>query len=331
MPGLLDTTTELRLTKLLASVAEYKASDLHLTVANPPSLRIAGRIQPLTSEPLLTNDFIITVVQALLSDQQWEQFQLKKDILVTLTFKGKTRYKFHAYAQQGNISASFRLIPAVVQPLTRWTIHDAVKQCVSIKQGLIVVAGTYGTGKSTLVSGMVEEYNQTLAAHIMTFEQPIEYRFTDNKSIIEQVEVGTDVSDMPSALSRLYQEDIDIVTVNVPIDASVVRTVLQIVQSGKLVILEVLSPNVASALSSIVNCFRMDEQASIREVLSNQLEAVIALKQTNVGGQVTIACEVLRKNAATITVIKKDSFDKIGMLIESGRNDGMITFDQSLT
>lgn len=327
----LDSATELRLTKLLATLSEYKGSDLHLTVANPPSLRIAGKLQTLTNEALLTSAFIQTVIRSLLTDTQLQQLELKKDFVTAVTMKGKARYKIHAYSQQGNYSLTFRLIPITVPPLSRWTIHDAVKRCLEIKRGLILVAGSYGSGKSALITSLIEEHNQTAAHHIMTFEQPIEFAYTDAQSIIEQVELGIDVPDLPAARERVYQEDVDIIVVSCPIDAAVMRTVMQFVDMGKLVIVEVLAPTIQLTLDSVVGVFHANEQPAIRESLAQALQAVIALQPIAEPGQTALlACEVLRQTPATMNFIKHDSFDKIALILENGRNDGMITFEQSL-
>lgn len=328
---MLDTATELRLTKLLASIAEYKASDLHLTVANPPTLRVADHIQALGDEQLLTNDFMMTVAQALLTPEQWQQLELKKDVVTTVTLKGKLRYRLHAYSQQGNMSLTFRLIPTTVQSLSRRNLPKAITDCLSIRQGLIVIAGEYGSGKTSLLSGFIEEYNQTLPVHIMTFEQPIEYIYNDSKSIIEQVALGTDLPDLESALPRIHQEDVSIIAVSALLDAAAIRTILQFVRMGKLVLVELTASNVQVALESLVTVFHATEQANVREELSTGLQAVIALQARSVGGQATLACEVLRRNTAVINFIKHETFDKIGLIIENGRSDGMITFDQSIT
>ncbi len=327
----LDSATELRLTKLLATLSEYKGSDLHLTVANPPSIRIGGKLQALTDELLLTNDFIQTVIRAMLTDAQLQQLELKKDFVTAITLKGKARYKIHTYAQQGNYSLTFRLIPTTVPPLSRWTIHEAVKQCIEIQRGLIIVAGSYGSGKSALITSLIEEHNQTAAHHIMTFEQPIEFAYTDAQSIIEQIELGTDVPDLPAARERVYQEDVDIIVVSCPIDAAVMKTVLQFVDMGKLVIVEVLAPTTQLVLDTVVGVFHANEQPAIRESLAQALQAVITLQSVVQPGQAPmLACEVLRQTTATINFIKHDSFDKIALVLENGRNDGMVTFQQSL-
>lgn len=328
---MLDSATELHLHKLLATLSEYKGSDLHLTVANPPSIRIGGKLQALSNELLLTSDFIQTVIRALLTDTQLQQLELKKDFVTAITIKSKARYKIHAYAQQGNYSLSFRLIPTTVPPLSRWTIHAAVKRCIEIERGLIVVAGSYGSGKSALITSLIEEYNQAATHHIMTFEQPIEFVYTDAQSIIEQVELGTDIPDLPAARERVYQEDIDIIMVSCPLDSAVMRTVLQFVDMGKLVIVEVLAPTTQLVLDSIVGVFHANEQLAIRESLANGLQAVITIQPIAEAGQTTVlACEVLRQTTATINFIKHDSFAKIALLLENGRNDGMVTFEQSI-
>lgn len=330
MPIALDSSSELHFIKLLSALSEYKASDLHLTIANPPSLRIAGKIVPLMNEDLITNEFIQNIVFSMLSDVQVQQLQLKRSLIFAYTFKGKTRYKVHVYYQHQHLSASFRFIPERVLPLSRLLVPQAVKDILQLQSGLVLVSGNYGTGKSTVLAGMIEELNLTTTQHIVTFEQPIEYVFVDDKSIIEQIEIGNDLPDLTYALEFASHEDVDVIMISVPLDAANVRTILQLTAMGKLVLVEVGALNTSRALERFITIFNTVEQPGIREMVANDLQAAMALQFTTVGsGTIVLTAEVLRSNAEVTQILKHESFDKLARVLENGQPDGMVTFAQS--
>lgn len=326
----LDSSHELHFIKLLSALSEYKASDLHLTVAAPPSLRIAGKITALTNEDLITDDFIQNIVFAMLTDEQALQLQLKRALVFAYVFKGKARYKVHVYYQHNHLSASFRYIPEQITLVSRLLVPNAVKDLLHITTGLVVVAGDYGTGKSTVLAGLIQELNTTTTQHVVTFEQPIEFVFNDDKSIIEQIEIGQDLPDLTYAIDFATHEDVDTIMVAVPLEAVTVRTILQLADMGKLVFVEVGALNTARALERMIAVFTGSEQAGMRELLASSLQVAIALQFTTIAsGTIGLAAEVLRPNSEVLQVLRHESFDKLGLILESGQRDGMATFAQT--
>lgn len=326
----LDSSHELRFTKLLSALSEYKASDLHFTLAAPPSLRIGDKIIPIPNEDILNSAFIENIVFSMLSEEQARQFELKKNIFFTHTFKGHSRYKVHCYLQSGHVAVSFRHIINQILPLSRLTVVSAVHNLAMLEAGLVIIAGDHGSGKSTLMAGMIEEYNQTRQQHIVTFEDPVEHIFVDNKSIIEQINLGKDLPDLSAALEFVTHEDVDIIVVSAPLDAANIRIVLQMATMGKLVICEMTATSLRSALERIINTFTASEHVAIREQLASVLQAAVAvgLRNTLSGNLVQVA-EVLRSNPAVVNFLRHEPFDKIALILENGRNDGMVTFEQS--
>lgn len=330
MPVTLDSSHELHFTKLLSALSEYKASDLHFTLAAPPSLRIGDKIIPIPNEDILNNAFIENIVFSMLSDEQARQFELKKNLVFTLTFKGRSRYKVHCYMQNGHVAVSFRYITDQILPLSRLTVVSAVRNLATLRSGLIIIAGDHGSGKSTLLAGMVEEYNQTRQQHIVTFEDPVEHTFVDDKSMIEQVTLGKDLPDLTSALEFVTHEDVDIIVVSAPLDAANIRIVLQMATMGKLVLCEMTATSLRSVLERIVNTFTASEHAAIREQLASVLQAAVAVRlRSTLSGNLVQEAEVMRSNPAVVNFLRHDSFDKIALILENGRNDGMVTFEQS--
>lgn len=330
MPIPLDSSNELHFIKLLSALSEYKASDLHLSVAAPPNLRISGKIVSLMNEDLITNEFIQNIVFSMLTDAQAQQLQLKRSLVFAFTFKGKTRYKVHVYYQHEHLSASFRFIPEHVLPLSRLLVPQAVKDIMQLQHGLVLVAGNYGTGKSTVLAGMLEELNLTTTQHIITFEQPIEYLFIDDKSIIEQVEIGIDLPDLTYALEFASHEDVDVIMVSAPLDAVNVRIILQLVAMGKLVLVEVGALTTSRALERLVTAFTTAEQPGIRMMIATHLQAAVALQFTTTAtGTTALAAEVLRPNAEVLQIIKHESFEQLDAVLENNQTDGMATFTKS--
>lgn len=327
---LLDSTTELRLTKLLSALADYKASDLHFSVGIPPSFRMAGSIVPLAGEALVTAEFVQTLVDALLTPVQQQQLAAAKSVVFGYTFKGKTRYKVHVYHQRGYPSVTFRYLPPRILPVSQLAVPAAVKKLATIEHGLIIIAGAYGSGKTTLLAGVIEEYNQTSAKHIMTFERPIELLLTDSKSMIEQCELGQDVMNIAEAVHLASAEDIDMIGISTVVDAASVRAACQLAQMGKLVLFEVTAPTIRSALDSLMGVFMSTEQTTMRTTLADVFQAAVALTAIpNTAGGVSVAAEVLRLNPGVYSVLRQENFDKIPMIIEHGHNDGMVTLEQS--
>ncbi len=330
MPIPLDTATELRFIKLLSSLTEYKASDLHLTVATPPSLRIGGKIVPLLNEDLISQTFIQQIVGAMISDEQADQLQLKRSLVFAFTLKGKMRYKVHIYYQHQQLAASFRYLPTVVQSISHLPVPAAVQALSQLPHGLVIIAGDYGTGKSTVLAGLIEAINLTSAQHIVTFEQPIELIFTDNKAIIEQVELGRDLPDLTYAIDFVSNEDVDTIMVAAPLEAANIRTVLQLVAMGKLVLMEVPAPNIQRALERLVTIFSSDEQAGIREALATGLQAAVALRLfTTASGTNALAAEVLRSATGLANFLRHESFDQLETILANSRTEGMLTFAQA--
>ncbi|EKD76562.1 MAG: hypothetical protein ACD_43C00059G0001 [uncultured bacterium] len=330
MPIALDSSNELRFTKLLSTLSEYKASDLHLTLAAPPNLRIGDKIVSIPNEEILNNAFIQNIVLSMLSDEQARQFALKKSLVFTHSFKGHARYKVHCYMQNGHIAVSFRYIPDQILPLSRLMVVKAVRDITNLQSGLVIVAGDHGSGKSTLLAGLIEELNQTRQEHIVTFEDPVEHNFVDDKSMIEQISLGDDLPDLSAALEFVTHEDVDTIMVSAPLDAANIRIVLQLATMGKLVFCELTATTLRSAFERMVNTFNASEHTAIREQLASVLQVGVAVRlRSTAAGTLMQEAEVIKTNPAVVNFLRHDSFDKVALILENGRNDDMVTFEQS--
>lgn len=330
MPTNLDAAVELYFTELVSAIGAYKATALHLSVGVPPSLRISGQIVTMTEEQLLTGDFLTQIVAALLTEEQQQYLAVRKSLLTTITIKNKTRCKLHVYYQQGQLSLTLSLIPNVVAPIEHLAVPQSLKALTQLRSGLVIVAGEYGQGKSTVLAGFIESLNQTVAQHIVTFEQSIEHTFNDAKSVIEQLEIGRDIPDVAAIVPFVSQEDVDTILISTVLDAVTVKTALHLAQMGKLVWLEVTAPTAHLALSECMSMFLSSEQEVIRDLLVTNLAAVVALRlATSNTGATTLTTEIAKKSAALTQLLRADNLDKLALVIENGHNDGMITFAQA--
>lgn len=326
-----NSSVELQISKLLASISEYKASDLHFSVGNPPTLRVAGKLVPLTAEELLTPEFIKSLLDGILPAELIPQLDLHRDITFTYATKGKARYKVHAYYQQGYVSLTFRLIPMTIPPLVNLDVPEPVKNIVQFQDGLIIVAGAYGAGKTTVLASCLEYYNQTFSKHIVTFERPIEILFTDAKSIIEQREVGRDIPNAAAVKDFAAQEDVDIIMIANVDNGDVLQAALHSAQMGKLVFIEVTAQSIQYALSRLIELVPQEDEAHVRASLAASLRAAVALQALpNNAGAVSLAAEVMLSGPGVVTMLRQDSFDKVNVILENGVAEGMLSFQQSI-
>lgn len=326
-----NSSVELQISKLLASISEYKASDLHFSVGNPPTLRVGGKLVPLTSEELLTPEFIQSLIDGILPAELVPELDLHRDITFTYATKGKARYKVHAYYQQGYVSITFRLIPMTIPPLVNLDVPEPVKNIVQFQDGLIIVAGAYGAGKTTVLASCLEYYNQTFSKHIVTFERPIEILFTDAKSIIEQREVGRDIPNAAAVKDFAAQEDVDIIMIANVDNGDVLQAALHTAQMGKLVFIEVTAQSIQYTLERLIELVPHEDEAHVRSSLASCLRAVVALQaMPNNAGAVSLAAEVLLSGPGVTNMLRQDSFDKVNVILENGTAEGMLSFQQSI-
>ncbi|MDP3970359.1 MAG: ATPase, T2SS/T4P/T4SS family [bacterium] len=325
-----DSASEIQIQKLLSAVAEYKATDLHLSVGSTPVLRMGGKLVPLTSEPLLTSEFIQTVASLMLTPELNAKLQEQKSILFIYYSKSKARYKVHMYFQGGFISISLRLIPSLATPINGLELPQEVKNLVQVESGMIIVCGPYGSGKSTILAGFIEYYNQNLGKHIVTFEKPVEFLINDSKSIVEQREIGKDINSINQISEFVSTEDVDIVLLADLFNHETMQVAFDAARMGKLVLVEANTDSIRDTLESIIGMYKIDEQPAIIATMVKSLKAIVALESLpNTSGSVSIAAEVLVMTPSVQGLLQQGALEKVDMIIEGGRNEGMISIKEA--
>ncbi|MBU0707693.1 Flp pilus assembly complex ATPase component TadA, partial [Patescibacteria group bacterium] len=260
----MDTTTQLNLGKLLRSVAEYHASALHLSVGNPPILRVDDQLKPLQDEEMMTPEKTEKIAMSFLNDEMKAKLKEEKEVVFTYTFEERARFKVNVFYQKGHLSISLKYIQPTLMGLRELGLPSIVERLANVTKGLVMVTGPFGSGKSTTLASIIETINQTRSEYIITVEKPVEYIFTNNKSMIEQREVGQDTTSFKKGLSNIPQEDVDVVMLSEMEDPEVMELVFTVVESGRLVVAAMNTDSAYKTIERIINSFTGHKQEQIR-------------------------------------------------------------------
>jgi len=326
-----DTSSRLNFNRILSTLAEYKASDLHLTIGNPPILRVDTKLVPLENESMVTPDFIETVVSTVLNEEQKKVLEKDKEIVLAYSLEDRARFRVNIFYQKGYPSVSLHYIGDKIKNLKELGLPPVVEQFVNIKRGLVLVTGPFGSGKTTTLVSMINTINNNRSDYILTIENPIEYLFVNNKSVIEQREVGRDTPSLADGLRTVTQEDVDVVMLSDLPDAEVIKEVLNIADSGRVVFASYNADSVVKAIEKMINCFPPNEQKQIKSFLSDNLEGAVCQRLLpRVGGGRIVVAEVLIPTEPVRNVIKEGVLYQINNIIQTSREEGMISLDKSL-
>jgi twitching motility protein PilT len=244
--------SELELNKLLSVVLERDASDLHLMVGEPPIVRVDTALLRLDNYQVLSNDTIVDLLNVLLSPIQKKLFEEHMHIDFSYAFKDNVRFRVNAYKQKGVIGVAMRVIPNRIKTIEELNLPSVLKKFIERKQGLVLVVGPTGHGKSTALAAMIDLINNSRAEHILTIEDPIEFIFTPNRSIISQRELYLDTPTFAGALKAALREDINVVLVGEMRDLESIAATLTVAETGHLVFATLHTNDAAQSIDRIV-------------------------------------------------------------------------------
>ncbi len=315
----------------LQLVIDSKASDLHLIAGTYPTLRVEGELTPLTNMGLLSSEIISDLLKQSLSSEQLERLNVNKEIDFSIAFSDKARFRVNAYTAKNNLAAAFRQIPLTIPPIDTLGLPNILHSFTNLRQGLVLVTGPTGHGKSTTLAAMIDEINISRATHIVTIEDPIEFVFKPNKSIISQREMRTDSHSWEIALRSVLREDPDVVLVGEMRDYETIAAALTVAETGHLVFATLHTNSAAQTIDRIVDVFPQEQQGQVRLQLSNVLEAVFSqrLIQT-IDRKRVIAHEVMLGTTAIRTSIREGKTHQIESILETSQEVGMSTIERSL-
>ena len=316
---------EPKIEKLFKIMVRQNASDLHLKVQQPPVLRIGGALRSLKSD-LLTDAQIQKLLYELLKPDQIAAFERNGSFDFSYEFEGGWRVRIDIYKQRGHVSAACRLVQSRIPTIEELHLPPTLLKIAEMPIGLVLVVGATGTGKSTTLAAMIQHINNTRRCHILTVEDPIEYSFKDNKSLINQREIGIDVPDWLSAMKYGMREDPNVILIGEMRDPETLQAGLTAAETGHLVFGTLHASNCYQAFSRMLEMFPSEKHAIIRQGLSMNLAAIVAqmlLPSSREGLRIVPAVEVLICNSVVRNLITRGEDEKIAEVIRGGSSDGM--------
>jgi len=320
-----------KLNELLATTAKQSASDLHIAVGRRPTLRIDGVLVPLQKEPFLTPEAAEGLVMGLLTDEQKERLNRDKQVDFAYAYEDKARFRANVYRQRGYLAAALRLIASRVKTVDELMLPPILHDFTKLSQGFVLVVGPAGHGKSTSIAAMLDEVNHTRADHIITIEDPIEYLFTQDRSVISQREVGSDVSTFHAGLRTILRQDPDVIMVGEMRDANSIATAMTAAETGHLVFSTLHTNSASQTVDRIIDSFPAEQQGQVTSQLAATLVAIVSIRLLPrlSGGRVP-AMEIMIVNPAIRNLIRERKVYQIDLVIETSLQEGMITLNRSM-
>jgi len=319
------------LEKLLTTTAEQGASDLHIAVGRRPTIRIDGRLVPLERDEVVTPEVAEGLVSALLSPEQLERFIIEKELDFSFSHKEESRFRCNVFYQKGNMAAALRLIPARIRTIEELNLPAILHDFAKISQGLILMVGPAGHGKSTTLAAILDEINHTQSKHIITIEDPIEYQFSQDRSIISQREVGHDTINFHNSLRAVLRQDPDVIMVGEMRDAESIATAMTAAETGHLVFSTLHTNSAAQTVDRIIDTFPASQQQQAISQLAATLVGVISQRLVpGVNGGRVPAVEIMINNTAIRNLIRERKTHQINVVIETNLQEGMTTLNRSM-
>jgi twitching motility protein PilT len=324
-------TDRLNIGKLLELTIQKGASDLHLLADQLPVIRVQGDLETVDIGKLSSED-IPTLIYSFMNKQQIRRFEQTKELDFGLQYDMRNRFRVNLHMQRGFMEATFRLITTRIFSFEELNIPEAVKDLARLKEGLVLIAGPTGSGKSTTMAAMVELINEERKVVVITLERPIEYVFINKKSIIKQREIGVDTSSFSVALQSSLRQDPNVIVVGELEDTETVKTALIAAEAGYLVIASFHAPNTIHAIDRLVNVFPPENRKQVLSQVSNCLRGIVTqlLVPTTDRKTRVLATEILISNDAVKRVIRNDDLIQIPTIIQTGSAYKMLSMSESI-
>lgn len=324
-----DYKKELQL--LIDLLITEKASDLHFSVGSHPLIRVSGTLIPLVKKPILTNADVEAFAKVLMRPDQYDRLIKREEVDFSYENAQSVRFRGNAFIQRGKKAIALRSIPNVIRTFEDLNLPPILDSFTQRTQGFFLCVGPVGQGKSTTLAAMVDRINKTRAEHIVTIEDPIEYVYQDDKSLIDQREVGIDTDSFESALSSAFRQDVDVILVGEMRNAETIATAVTAAETGHLVYSTLHTNNAAQTINRIIDSFPGDQQDQIRVQLSSSLIAIFSQRLIpHIAGGLIPAFELLINTTAVANLIRENRIHEIPSIIETGLEQGMIDMNRSL-
>ena len=316
---------------ILKFAVDAGASDVHLTVASPPIMRINGKLKRIGDEKLCPDD-TMRIIKEILTPEQIRVFEQRGELDFSYSNAGLGRFRVNIYKQRGSYSMALRVVALSIPTMEALKLPSILKELAVKQRGLILVTGPTGSGKSTTLAAMIDHMNQQRNDHIMTIEDPIEYLHRHQNSVVNQREIGNDSQSFSNALRAALRQDPDVILVGEMRDLETIGTAITAAETGHLVLSTLHTIGAAKTVDRIIDVFPPHQQQQIRVQLASVIEAVISqqiLPKADGSGRIA-AFEVMVANSAIRNLIREGKTHQIQNVIQTGMQQGMLSMDASL-
>ncbi|MBS8265082.1 type IV pilus twitching motility protein PilT [Mesobacillus boroniphilus] len=320
-----------KIEQLLMSGFELKASDIHITVGVPPIMRINGELKKYGTDIVLPED-TEGMAKAIIPENLWEQFKEKGELDFSYGVPGISRFRINAYHQRSCVSLAARVVPTKIPTLEELGMPSILKRIAEKPQGLVLVTGPTGSGKSTTLASMIQYINNNMRKHIVTLEDPIEYLHKHGNSIIDQREVGFDTNNFANGLRAALRQDPDVILVGEMRDLDTIQTAITAAETGHLVLGTLHTSSAPQTINRIIDVFPSSQQTQIRIQLASVLVSVISQRlfpTVDKNGR-RGATEILVNNAAVANLIRNEKIHQIISIMQTSKAYGMHTLEMSI-
>ena len=317
---------------LLALVWEVRGTDLLLSAGTAPRIRSGGALRPVEGAPTMSPADTESLLRSLLSESQWQKYETGGDLDFSFSWRDHARIRGNGFRQRGSVAVALRMMPSEIPDFDQLALPVVVRNLTRLEQGLVLVTGPTGSGKSTTLASMINWINENRAVHILTIEDPIEYVHSHKVAAVNQRAVGEDAESFASALRSALREDPDVLLVGEMRDLESIRFALTLAETGHLVFGTLHTNDTAQTVDRMIDVFPGNQQHQIRAQLAVVLTAVVYQRLLpRLSGGLVAAHEILVANQPVKNLIREAKTNQLRNQLVTGQRDGMQTLEQSLT
>lgn len=316
---------------IMQLLVDQNGSDIHINIKSPPVVRIDGKLLPIKDAPILDGQMAESLIHPIMTDEQKDYVKVNKEIDFGYQFQDKGRFRVNVYHSSGSLAAVMRLIPSRIKSIDELNLPSIFHSFTNYKQGLFLLTGPTGEGKSTTLAALIDEINRGRAEHILTIEDPVEFVYEPQKSIISQREVNQDTNGWSIALRSALREDPDIVLVGEMRDYETIASAITIAETGHLVFATLHTASAAQTIDRIIDVFPAHQQAQVRQQLAATIIVVASQRLLpKVGGGRVAALEIMIANSAIRNLIREAKTHQIDNVIQTSAEQGMMLIETHL-
>ncbi|MFH1866665.1 MAG: ATPase, T2SS/T4P/T4SS family [Patescibacteria group bacterium] len=328
----MSTASSLTINRILTQGAERQVSDIHLSAGNQPVLRRNGKLETLEQEAVLTPELLQEMIQVLVPADKEAMLAKQKSVTVAYSLSNRARFRVHVDFQKNVPAIDLRYIPLVVPKPNQLGLGKALVELTGKREGLVLICGTIGSGRTTTLASLIDNINHTSSKHLVTLEDPIEYFIVNDKSLVKQRDLGDDTPSLQVALEDVKNEDVNIVAIDVPIPASDWTSILKLASSGALVLVVLEADSTVKELESLVTSTRPDlDKQGFRTLLAEALLGATCQRLLpRVGGGRVLVSELLLGTQPVKALMRDGKILQLQSILETSREEGMISLERNL-